>query len=506
MLSRLGFRIPPVSQNRRRGKSRAVRPKPPRDENAEHVLRLCREGRLFELQAWVEQGKSLAVPNGFRRSPLRAALDTGFHSLIEFLLTQEADQSNRDLVLQEACWRNQPSVMRLALQYGASVAAVPFQQLLETGNRDAVKLFLERGADPVTGAPFARAFKGRIKVTLGMFLDCQRMRPELAHSLQQQADMALRQACWDDDLKWVSLLMWLGADPRSKGPATDELDDQASQNSPEDHESALQIACQSRKPEILRCLKPSPEKDDLRELMAAAARWSTTPETVAYLVGMGASINDKADGSSSALDTCLRHFGLKELTWDPSNPYRRELVPISRLDKSFNAFSFLLERGARWSPDQRAIVDARRALYQLEGEAAVTVVDLLRAHLACDEETLKTLTRAPKMRQILLAVERQRAERRGKARPVSKNAKDPQRAKSAWTWSVLNFRYDRQRLYDEVWAEPTRLVAQRYNVSDVAIGKVCSHLGIPKPPRGCWAKKAAGHKVPIRPPLPVIGK
>ncbi len=417
-----------------------MRPKPPRDENAEHVLRLCREGCLFELQAWVEQGKSLAVPNGFRRSPLRAALDTGFHSLIEFLLKHEADQSNRDAVLQEACWRNQLSMIRLALQHGANPAAVPFLQVLETGNRDAVRLFLERGADPVTGTPFARAFKGRIKVTLGMFLDCQRMRPELAQSLQQQADMALRQACWDDDLKWVSLLVWLGADPRSKGLATDSLDDQATQNDPEYHESALQIACQSRKPEILRCLKPSPEKDDLRELMTAAARWSTTPETVAHLVGMGASVNDKADGSSSALDTCLRHFGLKELTWDPSNPYRRELVPISRLDKSFNAFSFLLERGARWSPDQRAIVDTRRALYQLEGEAAVTVVDLLRAHSACDEEILKTLTRAPKMRQILLAVERQRAERRGKARPVSQNVKDPQRAKSARTWSVLNFR------------------------------------------------------------------
>jgi hypothetical protein len=458
------------------------------------------------LQAWVEKGKSLAVPHGFGRSPLRAALDTGFHSLIEFLLEHEADQSNKDAVLQEACWGNQLSVMRLALQYGATVAAVPFQQVLETWNRDAVQLFLEQGADPVTGSPFARAFKGRIKVTLGMFLDCQRMRPELAQSLQQQADAALRQACTDDDLKWVSLLMWLGADPHSKGLATDDLDNQEAQDDPDYQQSALQIACQSRKPEILRCLKPSPEIDDLSELMTAAARWNTTPETVAYLVSLGASVNDKPDGSSSVLDTCLRHFGWKEFVWDPSNPHRQEIVPASRLDKSLSALRFLLERGARWTPDERAVVETRRAFYRVEGEAAATVVDLLRVHSACHEPVLQNLVRTAKMRQLLVAVERQRAERWGKARPVMKDAKDRQRATAIRASSVLNSRYDRQRLYDEVWAEPTRQVAQRYNVSDVAIGKACWLLDIPKPPRGYWAKKAAGHKVPIRPSLPVREK
>ena len=45
---------------RRPGKPRPSRPKPPRDEEAEQLLRLCREGRLFELQAWVAAGKSVS--------------------------------------------------------------------------------------------------------------------------------------------------------------------------------------------------------------------------------------------------------------------------------------------------------------------------------------------------------------------------------------------------------------------------------------------------------------
>ena len=61
--------------------------------------------------------------------------------------------------------------------------------------------------------------------------------------------------------------------------------------------------------------------------------------------------------------------------------------------------------------------------------------------------------------------------------------------------------YDRQKLYDEVWAEPLRDVARRHGGSDVALGKHCRKLGIPLPGRGYWARKAVG-RVGKRPPLP----
>ena len=63
-------------------------------------------------------------------------------------------------------------------------------------------------------------------------------------------------------------------------------------------------------------------------------------------------------------------------------------------------------------------------------------------------------------------------------------------------------RYDRQQLYDEVWTEPAEKVAHRYGVTGVALSKACRLLDIPKPPRGYWAKVAAGHTLPKRPPLP----
>ena len=143
---------------------------------------------------------------------------------MEFLLQHETEQAVKDAVLKQACWRGQTPVMQLVLAYGGSAKAVSFQDAVETWDREAVQVFVERGADLVTNAPFARAFKKRIKAALGIFLDCKRARPDLGQELQQQVDMALRQACQDDDLKWVSLLLWLGANPRSKGRTTEDLD------------------------------------------------------------------------------------------------------------------------------------------------------------------------------------------------------------------------------------------------------------------------------------------
>lgn len=61
--------------------------------------------------------------------------------------------------------------------------------------------------------------------------------------------------------------------------------------------------------------------------------------------------------------------------------------------------------------------------------------------------------------------------------------------------------YEREKLYKEIWAEPMIKVAERYNVSDVALKKTCKKLNIPVPGRGYWSKVYAGANITI-PPLP----
>lgn len=59
---------------------------------------------------------------------------------------------------------------------------------------------------------------------------------------------------------------------------------------------------------------------------------------------------------------------------------------------------------------------------------------------------------------------------------------------------------ERQKLFDQIWAEPMTKVAKVYAMSDVGLRKICVALDVPLPPRGYWAKLAAG-KAPTKPTL-----
>lgn len=62
----------------------------------------------------------------------------------------------------------------------------------------------------------------------------------------------------------------------------------------------------------------------------------------------------------------------------------------------------------------------------------------------------------------------------------------------------------RQELYDLVWAEPTSVVAEALEMSDVMLAKICRSANIPISDRGYWAKKRAG-KPTLKPRLPPRG-
>jgi hypothetical protein len=67
-------------------------------------------------------------------------------------------------------------------------------------------------------------------------------------------------------------------------------------------------------------------------------------------------------------------------------------------------------------------------------------------------------------------------------------------------WEHTDFQRD--ELYEQVWTEAVSKVAKRYRISDVGLRKICVSLDVPLPPRGYWAKLAAGQivkKPPLRP-------
>ena len=61
--------------------------------------------------------------------------------------------------------------------------------------------------------------------------------------------------------------------------------------------------------------------------------------------------------------------------------------------------------------------------------------------------------------------------------------------------------YTREEFYELVWSSPMVQLTSEFNLSDVALHKLCRKRNIPTPPHGWWARKSAGQEM-ARTPLP----
>jgi hypothetical protein len=365
-----------------------------------------------------------------------------------------------------------------------------------------IRYFLDHGADFITGSPFALAFREKIRTALRPWRECRQKYPNLAPQLQEQADRALRHFCFDGDLKWVSLLMWAGADPRSRGAMFDYDEDDA-----DGYTTALDAATYCDNVQILKRLKPDAKRDDINTLLRNAAGGGRA-SLVEYLLELGGHPNDKPNGGSSALDDCLRGFRYEA----PINFYqtdygRRSKASKYKVSERLKTVQLLLEQGALWRPDDKhQLTDARRGLFECEPAVTLELVERLLKHTACTQDTIHDLLRTPAMKKHLMPEARKFGLMGFDIRTKEQKVEDERQKESYRQWNLrqLASRYDRVKIYEEIWAEPIQHVAKRYKMSDVGLAKVCKKLKIPRPGLGYWAKKAAGKPVPKRPPLPEL--
>ena len=333
----------------------------------------------------------------------------------------------------------------------------------------------------------------------------QRKTPEFASQLQEQADRALRHFCYEGDLKWVSLLLWAGADPRSSGPTLDDDEDLDGS----EHTTAIAAAAYTPNPQILKRLKPDPATDDVGKLLSHAAAFGRV-ESVRYLLELGANPNDKPNVGSSALDKCLstslscESFGYRiRFSWYNTDAKASRYSVSETLD----TFGLLLEHGALFRPDNnRDVASIRRSLCECEPDVTLKVVEGLIKRSACTPDTVQNLLRTPAMKKHLLELSRRLKLLGFDVRTAEQKKEDEQKEGNSRTWALreLASRYDREQLYTEIWLEPIQHVAKKYDISDVGLAKVCRRLNIPRPGRGYWAMKAAGKPLLRQLPLPKL--
>jgi hypothetical protein len=460
-------------------------------EEGKQLLALCHSGKLYEIEAWIAAGRSLHVPAGLRKSPLQVAIDLGFHSLVVLLAKHEDSQAIKNGALSDAVELRRLELAELLLSLGADARGIPFSAVLLAWNPAVIRLFLRKGADVVTGSPFAAAFGDKVRTALRPFIEYKAGHPELAEEMQLRVDTALRYFCGEGDLKWASLLVWAGGNPRVLGPKLYEREDADS------FTTGLQEACYGGHTELLRKFKPDSERDDLTDLFKCAAIGSHK-DTMQFLLDRGANPNDKPNAGSSALDMCRWHMNIDASHgWDSTG-----LVSRFELWRSLDRVSFLAERGALWRPDDRTQVNGlRRTLLKCEPEVTIDLLKTLIAHEACSRDALRELLHCRPMAEHL--------SKQGwwlsrlklldiATYPGARNA--GARGQLSVPRSLMA-RYQREVLYDKAWSTPMRLLAKEYGISDVGLAKVCKKLHIPLPGRGYWARKAAEKAVAKKPGL-----
>jgi len=143
----------------------------------------------------------------------------------------------------------------------------------------------------------------------------------------------------------------------------------------------------------------------------------------------------------------------------------------------------------------------RRMLLGCEPDAIIELLKVLTEYKACSDETLEELF-SKRMREHM--AQKQWWMSHLKLRHLIQPKPSLRERQARIVPRDFARRYNREELYDKVWKLPMTQLAKEQGISDVGMAKVFRKLYIPVPGRGYWAKKAAGGKVPARPPLPSV--
>src|SRR5262249_19218454 len=137
---------------------------------AKELVALCRAGRLYDIEKRIAEGTSIdlaaAAKRGRARSLVEIAVETGFHSLVELIVKHETSQPAKDAALADAASSRRLDLVELLLANGADIKSVPLADVLLTWEPKLIRFFLDHGADPVNGRPFAEAFGAKVRTAL----------------------------------------------------------------------------------------------------------------------------------------------------------------------------------------------------------------------------------------------------------------------------------------------------------------------------------------------------
>lgn len=309
---------------------------------------LVRTGKLFAVQDWLKT-KEYIFANEWRKSPLLVAVESGFHSMVEVLLTAGVTQQEKDTALEHAVYAHRMDLVTLLVTNGAQPSTISFFDILYSGHPFIIRLFEERGADMISGTPIFNALKRCNRYALSL---CKRY-ISTAPGIQEQADMALRYHAEKGNAKWVSLMLWAGANPRS---------------APEGETSALEIAVRHGSNDVLKPLLRLIQGSDLNQLIVPACL-SGRIHLIKDFLARGADPNTEV-ADSNCLSLLLGWLGWR---------VKRDACSKEAFGL-LECINVLLSAGAKWDASTATAVEirsVRQAFYGLPERQGLALIQRL---------------------------------------------------------------------------------------------------------------------------------
>ena len=370
-------------------------------DEIEPLVKLCRLGKLFEVQEWISAGKPVNLPKDLdrrvkRRFPLYLAIESGFHSLVKVLLDggtiiNELGYSP----LEHALHKRSLDLIQLLVKNGADIHSVNMKMVFQYWDPSIVDFFIENGADVETGNPLAYALCSKIRPALGLFKRYKDRFP----SFQEQANIALRHHCSEGNLKWVSLMLWAGADPYAKGPDSPDrrLD-------PEGNASALELAAIFDHFDVfkLRQVRLDPNKPGASNLLRNAC-YSGKADLLKKLLEGGFNPQLMEDGESPLIQFVLSRLPRSYRSFYSRYPHTSE-GNIDDWDSrnKIKMIHLLARYGAKWKPkDHRKINEARRALLKMKPDYTLEFIWIMAGYKACTREVIEELMHSKPIRTLV---------------------------------------------------------------------------------------------------------
>jgi hypothetical protein len=235
--------------------------------------------------------------------------------------------------------------------------------------------------DLETDQTIAKAFRDKQREFLGIYMGLRDKVP----SARKQAAMALRHHAEEGNLKWVSLLLWAGADPRLRVP---RIDDRVWDEP--DEETALSAAILYGRVEIVKKMGVNRERDDMTSLLDQHFIYPK-PELIELLLRKGA---DVTRVSQEPIESIISSFCWSRDTTFSLNPTGTE--------EALRCMELLGPNGLRWAPTDRwRITRLRKTLSRISSYQAIQYLQRIAKSGVMDQPMFTELMRTPKMKEIL---------------------------------------------------------------------------------------------------------